>query len=157
MDGWKIRFLLRRLACRCYVSFRGCNGFTDFYWFIILIFSWEDSSLEFNIDTPNSHLWKEIRSQTFPKHFIARYLYMLNFGDASNLTTHTLPETNSSPLKMDGWKMNFLLGPGPISGAFDVSFRGCTRPKSLKKCFDNPCYWLSDSFTWSAKIGLSVG
>ena len=28
----------------------------------------------------------------------------------------TLPETNSSPLKIDGWKMNFLLGPGIFSG-----------------------------------------
>ena len=28
----------------------------------------------------------------------------------------TLPETNSSPLKMDGWKMSFLLGPGLFSG-----------------------------------------
>ena len=28
----------------------------------------------------------------------------------------TLPGTNSSPVKMDGWKMNFLLGPGLFSG-----------------------------------------
>ena len=34
----------------------------------------------------------------------------------------TLPKTNSSPLKMDGWKMiHFLLGPA-FSGAFAVSF-----------------------------------
>ena len=31
--------------------------------------------------------------------------------------TGTLPETNSSPLKMHGWKMMFLLGPGLFSGA----------------------------------------
>ena len=29
----------------------------------------------------------------------------------------THPETNSFPLKMDGWKMNFLLGPGLFSRA----------------------------------------
>ena len=29
----------------------------------------------------------------------------------------TLPETNSSPLKMDGWNTTFLLGPGLFSGA----------------------------------------
>ena len=34
-------------------------------------------------------------------------------------------ETNMSPLKMDGWKMNLLLGPGLFSGAFAVSFREC--------------------------------
>jgi len=42
--------------------------------------------------------------------------------DASNdvysymLILDTLPETNSLPLKVDGWKMNFLLGPGPFTG-----------------------------------------
>ena len=29
----------------------------------------------------------------------------------------TLPETNSSPLKIDGWKTHFHLGPGLFSGA----------------------------------------
>ena len=29
----------------------------------------------------------------------------------------------SLPLKMDGWNMSFLLGPGPFSGALAVSFR----------------------------------
>ena len=29
----------------------------------------------------------------------------------------TLPETNSSHLKIGGWKMNFPLGPGLYSGA----------------------------------------
>ena len=38
-------------------------------------------------------------------------------------TTTTLPETNSSPLKMDGWNTTFILGPGLFSGAFAVSFR----------------------------------
>ena len=32
-------------------------------------------------------------------------------------SSSTLPETNSLPLPMDGWKMNFLLGPGLFSGA----------------------------------------
>ena len=35
----------------------------------------------------------------------------------------TLPETKSSPLKMDGWNTTFLLGPDLLSGAFAVSFR----------------------------------
>ena len=29
----------------------------------------------------------------------------------------TLPETNSSHLKMDGWEITYLLGPGLFSGA----------------------------------------
>ena len=32
----------------------------------------------------------------------------------------TLPETNSSHLKMDGWNMSFLLGPGLFSGGYDT-------------------------------------
>ena len=36
---------------------------------------------------------------------------------------YTLPETNSSHLKMDGWKMNFLLG-WTIFRCY-VSFREC--------------------------------
>ncbi len=35
----------------------------------------------------------------------------------------TLPETNSSHLKIDGCKMRFLLGPGRFLGAFAGSFR----------------------------------
>ena len=35
----------------------------------------------------------------------------------------TLPESNSSPLKMDGWNTTFLLGFGLFSGALAVSFR----------------------------------
>ena len=39
----------------------------------------------------------------------------------------TLPETNSSPLNMDGWKMiHFLLDFDLFSGALAVSFRECT-------------------------------
>ena len=37
-----------------------------------------------------------------------------------------LPETNSSPLKIDGWNTTFLLGFGPFSGALAVSFREST-------------------------------
>ena len=38
---------------------------------------------------------------------------------------HLIPiETNSSHLKIDGWKTTFLLGLGPSSGAFAVSFEG---------------------------------
>ena len=40
-----------------------------------------------------------------------------------SLHVNTLPETNSSPLKMDGWNTTFLLGFGLFSGAFAVSFR----------------------------------
>ena len=29
----------------------------------------------------------------------------------------------TEPLKMDGWKTHFLLGPGPFSGGLAVSFR----------------------------------
>ena len=36
---------------------------------------------------------------------------------------NTLPETNKSQLKMDGWKLSFLLG-RPIFRGY-VSFRGC--------------------------------
>ncbi len=39
-----------------------------------------------------------------------------------DFTRSTLPETNTSHLKMDGWKMiHFLLGPGLFSGALLVS------------------------------------
>ena len=33
-----------------------------------------------------------------------------------NIMVYTLPETNSSHLKMDGWNTSFLLGPGLCSG-----------------------------------------
>ena len=33
----------------------------------------------------------------------------------------TLPETNGLLLKIDGWKMNFFLGPGNFSGTMLVS------------------------------------
>ena len=33
------------------------------------------------------------------------------------------PETNESPLEINGWKMNFLLGPGLFSGDMLVSGR----------------------------------
>ena len=44
------------------------------------------------------------------------------FFDMAELNT-TLPETNSSPLKMDGWKTSFLLGCHLLRGY--VSFREC--------------------------------
>ena len=43
----------------------------------------------------------------------------------------TLPETNSSPLKMDGWKMTFLLGWPIFRG--HVSFRECKISKCQKR------------------------
>ena len=42
----------------------------------------------------------------------------LGFGgwrDASSLSI-TIPETDSSPLKINGWKTTFLLGPGLFLG-----------------------------------------
>ncbi len=37
-----------------------------------------------------------------------------------DIVRFTLPETNSSHLKMDGWNTSFLLGPGLFSGAMLV-------------------------------------
>ena len=42
----------------------------------------------------------------------------------------TLPETNSSPLKMDGWNTTFLLG-RPIFRGY-VSFRDCSEKYEKK-------------------------
>ena len=50
--------------------------------------------------------------------------------------TNTLPETNSSHLKMDGWNTSFLLGWPIFKG--HVSFRECIRPQKV---------------TWHSKIG----
>ena len=44
----------------------------------------------------------------------------------------TLPETNSSHLKIGGWKMNFLLGPSIFLGAFAVICREGINPKTGK-------------------------
>ena len=51
--------------------------------------------------------------------------YFVGFGPIQFLID-TLPETNSSHLKIGGWKMNFLLGVnGPFSGAnLPASFQG---------------------------------
>ena len=56
---------------------------------------------------------------------------------------HTLPETNSSHLKMDGWDTSFLLGPGLFSGAMFVSGsviknRGWFRVCGIMKVSSNP-------------------
>ena len=43
----------------------------------------------------------------------------INFVDCFVLQEKcTLPETKSSHLKMDDWKISFLWGLGPFSGAF---------------------------------------
>ena len=39
----------------------------------------------------------------------------------------TLPETNSSHLKMDGWNTRFLFNPALFSGSFAASFRECNQ------------------------------
>ena len=43
--------------------------------------------------------------------------------------TNTLPETNSSHLKMEGWNTSFLLGWPIFKG--HVSFRECIRPQKV--------------------------
>ncbi len=48
----------------------------------------------------------------------------------SYVTEATLPETNSKFTPENWWKMNFLLGPGLVSGAFAVSFSEGTPPKN---------------------------
>ena len=57
------------------------------------------------------------------------FCYPFNFraydDEPCKTSGFTLPEANSSHLKMDGWNPNFLLGPGLFSGAFAVSFREC--------------------------------
>ena len=61
----------------------------------------------------------------------------------------TLPETNSSPLKMDGWKMIHLLSGWPIFRGY-VSFReGSSTTKFLPA--STGCNWV----TKSAEIGTS--
>ena len=51
------------------------------------------------------------------------FMFTPKIGEDEPILT-TLPETNSSPLKMDGWNTNrFLLGPGLFSVAFAASFR----------------------------------
>ena len=51
------------------------------------------------------------------------YCYLGQSFFHRSLLKLTLPETNSSHLKMDGWNTSFLLGPSLCSGAFAVSFR----------------------------------
>ena len=43
----------------------------------------------------------------------------------------TLPETNSSPLKMDGWNTSLSYSGGLFSGAFAVSFREGNTTKNM--------------------------
>ena len=49
----------------------------------------------------------------------------------------TLPETNSSHLNIDGWKMSFLLG-WPICRGY-VSFRECITLLLLRGDCQKPC------------------
>ena len=45
---------------------------------------------------------------------------------AWNLKLESIPSLELTyPMKIHGWKMNFLLGFGIFSGAFAVSFREC--------------------------------
>ncbi len=47
------------------------------------------------------------------------------YNVGKQLIKYTLPRTNSSPLKMDGWKMIHLPSGWPIFRANDVSFKEC--------------------------------
>ena len=61
------------------------------------------------------------KKSSCPKRKIFQPIYFQ--GLAGSFRKYTLPETNSSHLKMDGWKTTFLLGPGLFSGAMLVSGR----------------------------------
>ena len=50
---------------------------------------------------------------------------------SSNFNKTTLPETNSSHLKMDGWKMSFFLGLKVYFQGRTVSFREGNNPQKL--------------------------
>ena len=50
---------------------------------------------------------------------------------------NTLPEAHKSPLKIDGWKMNFLLRPGSFSSSY-VSLMGPQNLVNLKKRSKKP-------------------
>ena len=56
----------------------------------------------------------------------------------SEILLSTLPETNSSPLKMDGWKMYFLLKVRPFLGAMLVLGRVNTSIFSLENVIPFP-------------------
>ena len=62
----------------------------------------------------------------------------------------TLPETNSSPLKMDGWNtIRFLLGFSLFSGAKMLVFGECSFWPWLR--------WLRSLSFWTmAKLGMEV-
>ena len=46
----------------------------------------------------------------------------------------TLHETNSSPLKINGWKMNICFWDGICSEAFAASFRECLWMRVTSPC-----------------------
>ena len=53
---------------------------------------------------------------------------IMDLSQAESVSDTTLPETNSSHLKMDGWNTSFFWGPGDPAyfQGRSVSFRGCT-------------------------------
>ena len=61
--------------------------------------------------------------------------------NARKILSIILPETDSSHLKIDGWKMNFLLG-WPIFRAY--GFRECI-------FFENKTFPPNDDLKWSSK------
>ena len=100
MSPWKTRFLLKTIIFRFHVSFQGCNG-----WF-----------------TYSHHPWKA-RKMIWSKP-------PGNYVPAVNLQGCTFLETNiTSNLKMDGWKIDFLL---------------------VKSIFREVCCWLQEIYLpWS--------
>ena len=83
-------------------------------------------------------MFDDIQSSWYPKHPLSNGCFSWMILKLGKWLFHqtsikkwlfTLPETNGSHLKMDGWTASFLLGPGPFSGAFAVSFRECRVPR----------------------------
>ena len=82
----------------------------------------------------------------------------------------TLPETNGSPLKIDGWKTTFLEGlySGAISGqiiatshdynlaSIYVSFRSVYKLMAVIIFSQKVCWWLANATTGSANSGKNI-
>ena len=64
---------------------------------------------------------------------------MINLWEWTNEMISTLPETNSSPLKMDGWNTSFLLGWHIFRGELLVSERVYNLPTISYTSLMGPC------------------
>ena len=79
-------------------------------------------------DRPFSLLDVPLLMELFPFHSVAVLKNLMRKLSQSeirlrNALRNTLPETNSSPLKMDGWNTTFLLGRPIFRGELLVSGR----------------------------------